>query len=60
MLKTGEKRLFYIAAKSSKAMHGEVRQNIERSLKRLGVDSINFYHFWCVITLDPYRRIKKE
>ena len=60
MLKTRRERPFYIATKSSKTTPGEVRQNLERSLKRLGVESIDFYHLWCVITLNSYRKRKEN
>lgn len=34
----------------------EVRQKIETSLERLGVDAIDFYFLWCIITPDQYEK----
>ncbi len=38
----------------------EVRKKIETSLKRLGVDRIDFYFLWCIITLDAYENAKRS
>ncbi|MBW8001844.1 MAG: aldo/keto reductase [Planctomycetes bacterium] len=58
MNKTRAEKPFYVSTKSSKATPGEVRENIESSLKRLNVDYIDFYHFWCIITLEQYEERK--
>ena len=34
----------------------EVREKIETSLKRLGVDAIDFYFLWCIITMEQYEK----
>jgi len=46
---------FYVSTKSSERDGKKVRQDLETSLKRLGVPKINFFHIWCVLTLDDYR-----
>lgn len=51
---------FYVSTKSSISSEktaDEVRRRIENSLKRLGVEKINFFHMWCILNLDQYRRI---
>jgi len=50
---------FYVSTKCSAADAGELRRSLEKSLKRLGTERIDFFHIWCVITLDSWRqRIK--
>ncbi len=51
-------RSVYIATKSSKRDPAELRRDLERSLQRLNVDAIDFFHMWCVITPEEYRRRK--
>jgi hypothetical protein len=60
MLKTRKEKPFYISTKSGKFEPQEVRENFENSLRRLGVDCIDFYHFWCISSLDDYNNRKKK
>jgi len=60
MLKTRTQKPFYVSTKSSKAEPSQVRQNIETSLERLGLDYIDFYHFWCIITMEEYELRKTK
>lgn len=60
MLKTRADKPFYVATKSMKTEPGLVRQEFEKSLKRLNLEYIDFYHFWCIITLDEYNLRKKN
>ena len=39
---------FYVSTKSNKPDAATVRSECERSLKRLGVERIDFYHIWCI------------
>ncbi len=48
----------YVATKSNKPHPDDVRRDLERSLERLGVDAIDFFHMWCVVTPEEYRRRK--
>lgn len=51
---------FYVSTKSgisSEKTADDVRRRIEKSLKRLGVEKINFFHMWCILDLDQYRRV---
>jgi len=52
MQKTRNEKPFYVSTKTMKTQPGEVRKEIEQSLERLNVDYIDFYHFWCVMTMD--------
>jgi uncharacterized protein len=50
---------FYISTKTSKANSQGVRADLEKSLERLGLEAIDFYHCWYVLTLEDWERRKK-
>ena len=54
MLKTRQQKPFYVSTKSMKADPSEIRRDIETSLKKMGLDYIDFYHCWCIYTLEGY------
>ncbi len=60
MLKTRNKKPFYVSTKSMGAKPGLVRKDLEKSLKRFGLEYIDFYHFWCIVNLDDYHLRKKN
>jgi hypothetical protein len=39
---------FYVSTKCSKPDGGELRESLERSLRRLNVERIHFFHVWCL------------
>jgi len=43
---------FYISTKCGAADAGSMRASIERSLKRLNVEYIDFMHVWCLLRLE--------
>lgn len=47
---------YYISTKSGALKGSIVRKYLERSLKRLGVPKIHFFHIWCVLNLEDYKR----
>ncbi|MBN1623248.1 MAG: aldo/keto reductase [Clostridia bacterium] len=47
---------FFISTKCSSSDAYEMRKSLERSLRRLNVEKINFFHIWCVMDLDDYNR----
>lgn len=63
---------FVISSKSGAKTAEHVRKDLERSLKRLNVDALDFYHIWCVMdsadwqkrkengVLDEFRKAKEE
>ncbi|MHC1747823.1 MAG: aldo/keto reductase [Cellulosilyticaceae bacterium] len=54
---------FYVSTKSGIGNEPDgdaVRRRIENSLKRLGVDKINFHHMWCIMDLKQYRDVMKK
>ena len=68
--KTGKD--FYYSTKSMAKDPAGVRKDLEHSLKRMQVDSIDFFHVWCVLTpedyagrkaagvIDEFRKIREE
>jgi len=50
---------FTISTKSHKADGGELRAQLEESLRRLNVDTIDFYNCWYVLTLKDWEGRKK-
>ncbi len=53
------KKPFYISTKSSEKNEDKVRKSIDKSLKKLNVDCIDFFHCWCILNADQLKnRIK--
>lgn len=51
---------FYVSTKSSignEPTADDVRRRLEKSLKRLGVEKINFYNMWCILTFEQYKKV---
>ncbi|MDR0994602.1 MAG: aldo/keto reductase [Verrucomicrobiota bacterium] len=49
----------YTSSKSSENDGNDFRRSLEKSLKRLGVPSITFFHIWCVMNPEDWRnRVK--
>ncbi|HHX61211.1 MAG TPA: aldo/keto reductase [Epulopiscium sp.] len=51
---------YYVSTKSSIGADPDadsVRRRIEKSLKRMGVEKINFHHMWCIMDMDHYHRV---
>jgi hypothetical protein len=49
---------FYVSTKCGEADGAKVRESLERSLKRLGVETIDFFHIWCLVSLDAWSKRK--
>ncbi|MFC1537287.1 aldo/keto reductase [Gemmatimonadota bacterium] len=49
---------FYLSTKTSKSDAEGVRADLNRSLERLGVDCIDFYHCWYLLSLEAWERRK--
>jgi len=47
---------FYISTKCAKADAGELRASLEKSLKRLNLERIHFFHIWCVVTMEEWEQ----
>lgn len=51
---------YYVSTKSGIGNDPDadaVRRRIDASIRRLGVSKINFYHMWCIMDLDHYKRV---
>lgn len=51
---------FYVSTKSSISADptaDHVRRRLEASLKRMGLEKINFYNMWCILTYDQYKKV---
>jgi predicted aldo/keto reductase-like oxidoreductase len=51
---------FYSATKTFKAEEGAIRRELDEQLRRLNVDHIDFYHVWCITTLEDWEGRKKK
>ncbi len=50
---------FHVSTKCASSDAKELRHSLERSLKRLNVEKINFFHIWCVLDMDDYAKRMK-
>ena len=51
---------FYSATKTFASTADGIRSEIEAQLKRLDISAIDFYHIWCITTLDAWQNRKKD
>ena len=51
---------FYCATKTFASAQGAIRREIDAQLKRLDIPAIDFYHVWCITSLDGWQGRKKD
>ena len=51
---------FLSATKTFESTESGVRREIEAQLKRLDIPAIDFYHIWCITSLDNWKGRKKD
>jgi len=51
---------YYCATKTFAATEDAIRKEIEAQLKRLDIPAVDFYHIWCITTLDEWQKRKKS
>jgi predicted aldo/keto reductase-like oxidoreductase len=51
---------YYAATKTFKTTEKDVRTEIEGQLKRLNIPAIDFYHVWCITSLENWQGRKKD
>jgi len=51
---------YFCATKTSKSTEKDIRNEIEAQLKRLDIPAIDFYHMWCVKSLENWQGRKKD
>ena len=51
---------YYLSTKTFESEEAAVRREVDGQLERLGVDHIDFYHVWCITSLDNWRERKQN
>ncbi|MCL2264646.1 MAG: aldo/keto reductase [Treponema sp.] len=51
---------YYCATKTFQSTQDGIRGEIENQLKRLDIPAIDFYHIWCITSLNGWENRKKE
>ena len=51
---------FYTATKTFASTQSEIRREIDAQLKRMDIPAIDFYHIWCITSLDGWNDRKKN
>jgi len=51
---------YYAATKTFESTQDGIRREIEAQLKRLDIPAIDFYHIWCITSLDNWKNRKKD
>ncbi len=51
---------YYCATKTFASEESAIRREIEGQLKRLQIDCIDFYHVWCITSLEEWEKRKKN
>ena len=51
---------YYCATKTFESTESGIRREIEGQLKRLNIDTIDFYHIWCITSLNNWKDRKKD
>lgn len=51
---------YYVSTKSGERNGDALRRELEQSLRRMDIPKINFFHIWCIMSLEDYRdRLEK-
>jgi predicted aldo/keto reductase-like oxidoreductase len=51
---------YYTATKTFKSGESDIRREIEAQLKRMDIQAIDFYHIWCITSLENWQGRKKD
>ncbi|GHV70867.1 aldo/keto reductase [Spirochaetia bacterium] len=51
---------YYVSTKTFKTTEADIRREIEAQLKRLNVPAIDFYHIWCITSLQNWQGRKND
>jgi uncharacterized protein len=51
---------YYCATKTFADTEDTIRKEIEAQLKRMDIPAIDFYHIWCITSLDNWQKRKKS
>jgi predicted aldo/keto reductase-like oxidoreductase len=51
---------FYCSTKTSESTESGISRELEQQLRRLGLERIDFYHVWCITSLDNWQQRKNN
>jgi len=51
---------YYCASKTTESTERGIRREIEAQLKRLNIPAIDFYHIWCITSVNNWEKRKKD
>jgi len=51
---------YYSATKTFQSTESGIRNEIDAQLKRLNIQAVDFYHIWCITSLDNWAKRKKD
>jgi uncharacterized protein len=51
---------FFSATKTFKSAEADIRRQLDGQLKRLGLEAVDFYHVWCITTLEDWKERKRD
>lgn len=51
---------FYTATKTFAADEAAIRREIEGQLKRMNLEAIDFYHVWCIASLEDWQKRRRQ
>jgi predicted aldo/keto reductase-like oxidoreductase len=60
MLKERAQRSFTVSSKTFGGDPASVRRDLETSLTRMGLEYLDFYHMWCILTPESYAERKRN
>lgn len=60
MKKTRKEKPFYVATKTFGEDPSGVRKDLDNSLQRMGIEHIDFYHVWCILSIDDFRERRRN
>lgn len=47
---------FYVSTKTMAATGDDLRADLDKSLQRMGIDCVDFYHIWCIMSLEAWHK----
>ena len=50
-----DRSTFYVSTKTFASTGQAVRDDLDKSLTRMGIDHIDFYHIWCIISPETWK-----
>jgi predicted aldo/keto reductase-like oxidoreductase len=51
---------FYCSTKTTESTEAGIRKELDGQLKRLGLSAVDFYHIWCITSLEAWKQRKRD